>query len=81
VVRSRPTTAERKARALAKLAHEADVWVATASAEGRPALVPLSLTWDGERIVLATEAAHITAGNAAATGWRDSPSAALATSS
>lgn len=58
----------RKARALAKLTQDIDVWVATASANGRPALVPMSLTWDGERIVLATPAGNVTARNAAATG-------------
>ncbi len=64
----RSSLSERKARALEKLARDVDVWVATASTEGRPALVPMSLTWDGERIVLATPAANVTARNAEATG-------------
>jgi hypothetical protein len=47
---------QRKADALAKLAQEgADVWVATASAAGEAHLVPLSLAWDGDRVILATE--------------------------
>ena len=45
--------ARRKADALAQLtAPAADVWVATA-ASGRPHLVPLSLAWVAERVVLA----------------------------
>jgi hypothetical protein len=47
---------QRKADTLAKLAQEAvDVWVATASADGEAHLVPLSLAWDGDRVILATE--------------------------
>lgn len=44
-----------------------DVWVATASA-GEPHLVPLSLAWDGARVIVATPAASPTARNAAASG-------------
>ena len=47
---------QRKADALAKLAQrEVDVWVATATAEGDAHLVPLSLAWDGDRVLLAIE--------------------------
>lgn len=47
---------QRKADTLAKLARrDVDVWVATASAEGDAHLVPLSLAWDGDRVILATE--------------------------
>src|SRR5205823_6609068 len=60
----------RKADTLAKLsAPAADVWVATASAAGgRPHLVPLSLAWVGERIVLALAVDSPTARNLTATG-------------
>jgi hypothetical protein len=62
------STEQRKADSLAKLtAHAADVWVATAAADGnghpRCHLVPLSLAWVDERIVLATEADSVTARN------------------
>lgn len=47
--------AERKQRALAYLvAPEADGWVSTASASGGPHLVPLSIGWTGDSIVLVT---------------------------
>jgi len=61
------TAAERRADTLARLNGDADVWVATASA-GRPHLVPLSLAWDGARLIVATPAASPTARNAAASG-------------
>jgi hypothetical protein len=63
------TRAQRKADALAVLgAAEADVWVASASAEGAPYLVPLSLAWLDERAVLAVAASSRTARNIAASG-------------
>jgi len=47
---------QRKSDTLEALAaHEADVWTATAGREGQPHLVPLSLCWLDERIVLVTE--------------------------
>ena len=60
--------AQRKADTLAKLtAPAADVWVATAAvdADGQASsyLVPLSLAWIDERVVLATEADSVTARN------------------
>ena len=59
-------TDERKADALALLsAPEADAWVATASADGQAYLVPLSIGWTGESIVLVTEARSMTAKNLA----------------
>ena len=62
------TREQRKADTLAKLAAPvADVWVATAAAQGDgpagPYLVPLSLAWIDERVVLATEADSVTARN------------------
>jgi hypothetical protein len=59
---------ERKANTLAKLrAHEADVWVASASASddgsAQAHLVPLSLAWIDERVVIAVESDSRTARN------------------
>jgi hypothetical protein len=51
------------------LATEAiDVWVATASAAGAPYLVPVSLCWTDERVVIAVAASSPTARNIAASG-------------
>jgi hypothetical protein len=36
------------------LTHDKDVWVASASADGAPYLVPLSFGWDGEALLMAT---------------------------
>ncbi|MGH3330586.1 MAG: pyridoxamine 5'-phosphate oxidase family protein [Nocardioidaceae bacterium] len=59
----------RKADTLAMLATTAiDVWVATASAEGAPHLVPVSLAWVDERVVIAVEASSVTARNLIASG-------------
>ena len=61
--------ATRKADLLAALAAPAaDVWVATASAHGAPHLVPLSLAWVDDRIVIAVEATSLTARNLVASG-------------
>jgi hypothetical protein len=60
---------QRKVDALAKLGRPgADIWVATASAEGAPHLVPLSLGWDGDRIILAVERRSVTQQNLARAG-------------
>jgi electron transfer flavoprotein alpha subunit len=62
------TKAQRKAETLAKLgAAKADLWVASASEDG-PYLVPLSLAWLDERVVLALSASSRTARNIAARG-------------
>jgi len=37
-----------------RLAHDTDVWVASASADGTPYLVPLSFDRDGEVLLMAT---------------------------
>jgi hypothetical protein len=59
----------RKADTLAMLATPAiDAWVATASAAGAPHLVPLSLAWVDERVVIAVEESSLTARNLAASG-------------
>jgi hypothetical protein len=55
---------ERKADALAKLtAVNANVWVASASPTGAVHLVPVSHTWNGNQIVLATEPGSRTVAN------------------
>src|SRR3954449_1250592 len=50
-----------------RLSHDIDVWVATASADGAPYLVPLSFDWDGEALLVATPADSPTGRNLAAT--------------
>ncbi|NYH55215.1 MULTISPECIES: pyridoxamine 5'-phosphate oxidase family protein [Nocardiopsis] len=37
-----------------RLTHDQDLWVASASADGVPYLVPLSFDWDGEALLMAT---------------------------
>jgi hypothetical protein len=37
-----------------RLTNDIDVWVASASADGAPYLVPLSFDWDGEALLVAT---------------------------
>src|SRR5919199_349436 len=37
-----------------RLTHDVDLWVASASADGEPYLVPLSFDWDGEALLVAT---------------------------
>jgi hypothetical protein len=61
--------ATRKADTLAMLATAGiDVWVATASAAGSPHLVPVSLAWVDERVVIAVEATSVTARNLTTSG-------------
>jgi hypothetical protein len=50
-----------------RLAHDVDLWVASASVGGAPFLVPLSFDWDGEAILLATLTNSPTGRNLAAT--------------
>ena len=54
---------ERKRDTLARLENDRDLWIASASADGEAMLVPLSFSWDGERLTLATPAATKTARN------------------
>ncbi|MGW0845491.1 pyridoxamine 5'-phosphate oxidase family protein [Streptomyces sp. NPDC002787] len=49
-----------------RLAHDVDVWVASASVDGVPYLVPLSFDWDGETLLVATPAGSPTGRNLAA---------------
>jgi Pyridoxamine 5'-phosphate oxidase len=46
---------QRRVDTLRKLETEPDVWVATASGDGTPYLVPLSLAWDGRRVVVCAQ--------------------------
>lgn len=58
------TGVQRKADVLAKLtARHADVWVASAPESGPAHLVPLSLAWDGKRVIIAAEPSAVTARN------------------
>jgi hypothetical protein len=50
-----------------RLAHEVDVWVASASTDGAPYLVPLSFDWDGEALLIATPVTSPTGRNLAGT--------------
>ena len=60
---------QRKADTLAKLGQTGvDVWVATASTGAEVHLVPLSLGWDGDRVILAIDGASATARNLEASG-------------
>ena len=59
--------AERRRDTEHRLAHDVDVWVASASVDGVPYLVPLSFDWDGEALLVATPADSPTGRNLAAT--------------
>ena len=50
-----------------RLNHDVDLWVASASADGAPHLVPLSFDWDGEALLVATPMDSPTGRNLAAT--------------
>jgi hypothetical protein len=50
-----------------RLADDVDLWVASASADGGPYLVPLSFDWDGQALLVATPADSPTGRNLAAT--------------
>jgi hypothetical protein len=50
-----------------RLSHDIDVWVASASADSAPYLVPLSFDWNGEGRLMATPADSPTGRNLAAT--------------
>ncbi|MDT9693465.1 pyridoxamine 5'-phosphate oxidase family protein [Streptomyces sp. P9(2023)] len=60
--------AERRRDTEHRLAHDVDIWVASASADGVPYLVPLSFDWDGEAVLAATLADNPTGRNLTATG-------------
>ena len=55
---------QRKADTLAKLtAENLDGWVSSAPSTGRAHLVPLSMHWTGDRLVIAVERASVTGRN------------------
>ena len=56
-------TATRKADVLAALGEQADLWLSTADAAGRPHLIPVSAWWDGTHLAIATAGASRTAWN------------------
>jgi Pyridoxamine 5'-phosphate oxidase len=58
--------AERRRDTEHRLSHDVDLWVASASADGAPYLVPLSFDWDGEVLLLSTPADSPTGRNLAA---------------
>ncbi|MFJ8430200.1 pyridoxamine 5'-phosphate oxidase family protein [Kitasatospora sp. NPDC094019] len=62
------TLAERRQDVERRLAADVDVWVATASPEGMPHLVPLSYDQDGGALLLATPVDSPTGRNLAASG-------------
>jgi hypothetical protein len=49
-----------------RLTQDVDLWVASASADGAPYLVPLSFDWDGEALLMATPTDSPTGMNLAA---------------
>jgi hypothetical protein len=64
----RRSRAQRRRDTERRLAADVDIWVASASADGAPYLVPLSFDWDGEALLLATAADSPTGRNLATTG-------------
>jgi nitroimidazol reductase NimA-like FMN-containing flavoprotein (pyridoxamine 5'-phosphate oxidase superfamily) len=59
--------ADRRRDAEHRLGHDVDAWVASASADGAPYLVPLSFDWDGEALLVATPTDSPTGRNLAVT--------------
>jgi hypothetical protein len=49
-----------------RLPHDVDIWVASASEDGTPYLVPLSFDWDGDALLMATPTDSPTGRNLAA---------------
>ncbi|GAB3859701.1 pyridoxamine 5'-phosphate oxidase family protein [Dactylosporangium cerinum] len=62
------TTTQRVADTLHRLEHDVDAWVATASPQGEPCMVPLSFLWDGATLLFSTAPGNPTARNLAANG-------------
>ncbi|GAB2759173.1 pyridoxamine 5'-phosphate oxidase family protein [Terrabacter sp. AAH1] len=58
--------AQRRRDTETRLTEDVDLWVATASADGTPYLVPLSFDWDGEVLLVATPTDSPTGRNLAA---------------
>ncbi len=62
------SASQRRSDAVRRLENDPNIWLTTASAAGVPHLVPLSLAWDGNRLLLATPTNSPTVRNAQATG-------------
>lgn len=62
------STAQRKSDAIQKLESDQDVWVATADDRAVAHIVPLSLCWHGNEVIVAVETRSRTARNALASG-------------
>jgi hypothetical protein len=60
---------QRRIDVLAKLRSDVDLWVASADAEGRAYLVPLSFYWGDSALTIATPRASRTAVNLIRAGW------------
>ncbi len=56
---------QRRRDTVHRLVNDVDLWVATASTDGAPYLIPLSFDWDGETLLLATPAESPTGRNLA----------------
>lgn len=59
---------QRLSDTLDRLRDEVDAWVATASPDGTPCLVPLSFVWHGGTLLMATRRTNPTAVNVTPTG-------------
>ncbi|WP_406149170.1 pyridoxamine 5'-phosphate oxidase family protein [Streptomyces sp. NBC_01012] len=59
---------QRKQDTLDRLEKDEDLWVATASADGVPCLVPLSFVWDRGTLLMATRRTNPTAVNLTPSG-------------
>ncbi|MFF1838093.1 pyridoxamine 5'-phosphate oxidase family protein [Streptomyces sp. NPDC058231] len=59
---------QRKQDVFGRLEKDEDAWVATASADGAPTLVPLSFVWDRGTLLMATRRTNPTARNVTPTG-------------
>ncbi|MBT2527090.1 pyridoxamine 5'-phosphate oxidase family protein [Streptomyces sp. ISL-99] len=57
------TREQRKQDVLDRLAKDDDLWVATASPDGEPCLVPLSFVWDRDTLLMCTRRTNPTARN------------------
>ncbi|MFF3289517.1 pyridoxamine 5'-phosphate oxidase family protein [Streptomyces sp. NPDC003023] len=54
---------ERRQDTVARLVEDKDAWVATASPDGQPCLMPLSFVWDGATLLMCTRRTNPTARN------------------
>jgi hypothetical protein len=58
---------QRRRDTLRRLEDDVDAWIATASVDGSPYLVPLSFFWDGASLLISTPASSPTSRNLQAT--------------